>query len=317
MKQAGSWLSFFLTLWAAASAHAQYTGVFPVHATTLSPEDRAAIGMLISNAYAEQTQTSVLTPEELAPLQEQAGTETRAAEQLGLYEYVHVEAVTLHSRIVLYAQLRDTHGRSLYEVRDTAFSLDDMEIVSQRMAAELARRAGRYGPHRVALIKPPAYREKLFGVRLALVMPQARKLETQASLLCQFDVRLERKYYFIELAAGFWLPSETNSRQGLGGFVGQVGGSYYLLQESVSPYIGLGVSPRYFAGEYTGAGLAINAHVGVMFMRESATRLYVELRVDQNLMRAQRRDIDTLDAGGRDAGEILPTELSFAVGLGF
>lgn len=313
MTRAGCVLGFLMTLWAAATAHAQYTGVFPVHATSFSAEERAAIGTLISNAYAEQTRTSVLTPDELAPVLRQAGTETRAAEQLGLYEYVHVEAVTLHSRIVLYAQLRDTHGRSVYEVRDTAFSLDDMEIVSQRMAAALATRGGVYG-RRAVHARPRTYTEKLFGVRLALVMPQARRLETQASLLVQFDVRLERKYYFLELAAGFWLPSETNSRQGLGGFVGQVGGSYYLLQDSVSPYIGLGVSPRYFAGEYTGAGLAINAHVGVMFMRESSTRLYAELRVDQNLMRAQRRDFDENAGGNR---EILPTELSFAVGLGF
>jgi hypothetical protein len=283
-----------------------------VQGTNLTASERASIGALISNAYAERTQTSVFTPAELEPILREAGSETHAAELAGLYEYLHVEAVRLETRIVLYAELRDTHGRSLYDVRDTAFSLDDMELVSQRMAAVLAARAGRLGLHRAPHQRRPAFAEKLFGVRFALVMPWAHRLETQASLLGQFDVRLEQPRYFIELAAGFWLPSDTNSRQGLGGFVGHIGASYYLGQGSVSPYVGLGLSPRVFAGEYEGGGLAFNAHVGVMFMREESTRLYAELRADQNLMRAHRR-------GGDDMGapDILPTELSAAVGLGF
>lgn len=304
-----------LTLMAAGQVRAQYTGVFPVQGTNLSAGETAAIGALISSAYAQQARVSVFTPTELAPILEQAGSETRAAERTGLYEYVHVEAVRLDTRIALYAELRDTYGRSLYVVRDTAFSLDDMELVAQRMAAALAARPGGYagGRRRQRPTIPRTPTEKLFGVRLALVMPQARRLETQASLLGQFDVRVERRHYFVELAAGFWLPSETNARQGLGGFVGQLGASYYLAQGSVSPYIGLGVSPRFFAGEYRGPGLAVNAQLGVMFMREASTRLYAELRVDQNLLRARLQ----YDDGARDAREILPTELSAAVGLGF
>lgn len=310
MTRLAYWLAV-LTLLAAAPVRAQYAGVFPVQGTNLSASESAAIGALISSAYAQQARMSVLTPSELAQVLEQAGTETRAAELAGLYEYVHVEAVRLDTRIVLYAELRDTFGRSLYVARDTAFSLDDMEAVAQRIAAALAARPGPYG------LRPPPRpgprSEKLFGVRLALVMPQARRLETQASLLGQFDVRLERRHFFLELAAGFWLPSETNARQGLGGFVGHLGGSLYLAQGSVSPYIGLGLSPRLFAGEYRGAGLAVNAHIGVMFMREASTRLYAELRVDQNLLYARLRD----DDGTRVAREVLPTELSAAVGLGF
>jgi hypothetical protein len=164
----------------------------------------------------------------------------------------------------------------------------------------------------------PPFTEKLFGVRFALVMPVARHLETQASLLSQFDVRIERRRFFFELALGVWLPSETNARQGLGGLVGQLGSSYYLAHRGVSPYIGLGISPRWFAGEYSGAGLAVNAHFGVMLMCEAPTRLYAELRVDQNLLRPHLRTSGDSDGIRGDRGrEVLPTELSAAVGLGF
>lgn len=319
MRRASTWIVLTVTLWAASRAHAQHIGVFPVHGTNLTPSESAAIGALFSSAYAERAHLSVLSPTELAPYLAEAGSETRAAELAGLYEYLHVEAVRLATRIVLTAQLRDVYGRGLYEARDTAFSLDDMELVSLRMAAALVQRApvqSRGGGPAPGQAERPKrlYAEKLFGVRFAVVMPVARHLETQASLLSQFDVRLERGHYFIELAAGFWLPSETNTRQGLGGWVGQLGGSYYLARESVSPYIGLGISPRWFAWEFRGAGLAINAHVGVMFMRELSTRMYAELRVDQNLMRPHQRAGSEDSSGSRD---VLPTELSAAVGLGF
>jgi hypothetical protein len=313
MRHAVLWLGLFLTLSAAGVSHAQYTGVFPVQGTNLSDNERASIGALISNAYAERTQISVFTPAEMEPILRQAGSETQAAQLAGLYEYVHVEAVRLDTRIALYVELRDARGSNLSVARDTAFSLDDMELVSQRIAATLAARNSKHFiVQRKARPRRSAFAEKLFGVRFALVMPWARRLETQASLLCQFDVRLEQPRYFIELAAGFWLPSETNSRQGLGGFVGHIGASYYLAQGSVSPYIGIGFSPRVFAGQYEGGGLTANGHFGVMFMRESSTRLYAELRADQNLLGARLSDATD---GARS--DILPTELSAAVGLGF
>jgi len=315
-----------LTLWAAVgSAHAQIAGVFPVQGTNLTEGEAAAIGVLIAAAYAQQSHIKVLGPSELASVLRATGSERDCAQQLGLREYVHVQAVHLDQRTTLRAELRNPWGSLLFEVRDTALSLDDMEAVAQRIAASLSRRTALENTRsldnvtlREARAPNRVFLEKLLGVRFALVMPFARHLESQASLLLQFDARLEQENYFLELAAGFWLPSETNTHAGLGGFLAHMGGSYYLLHGSVSPYVGLGISPRVFLGEYQGAGLAVNAHVGVMFMREASTRLYAEVRADQNLIKAQRETYDYTASGStRVAHDVLPTELSIAVGLGF
>jgi len=324
-KMAAVWV---LMLWAAAStASAQVAGVFPVQGTNLTEGEAAAIGVLIASAYAQQIHEKVLGPNELAAVLQQTASERDSAQQIGLREYIHVEAVHLGQRTTVHAELRNKWGSLLFEVRDTALSLDDMEVVSQRIAAALARRTPLENTRTIDTVtlreahgKNRLFMEKLFGVRFALVMPFARHLETQASLLVQFDARLEQEHYFLELGAGFWLPSETNSHASLGGFVGHLGGSYYLMHASCSPYLGLGVSPRAFLGEYEGAGLAVNAHVGVMFMREASTRLYAELRVDQNLIKARSNAYDydyTVSGAPRRAQDVLPTELSLAVGLGF
>jgi len=130
-----------LTLWAAVgSARAQVAGVFPVQGTNLTEGEGAAIGVLIASAYAQQIRERVLGPNELAASLQETASERESAQQIGLREYIHVEAVHLAQRTAVHAELRNKWGSLLFEVRDTALSLDDMEVVAQRIAAALARR---------------------------------------------------------------------------------------------------------------------------------------------------------------------------------
>jgi hypothetical protein len=316
-----------LTLLAALPVHAEEVGVFPVVGTNLTEGESAAIGQLIAAAYALQSGKPVLGPQALAPSLARTQSERDSARELGLQAYIHIEAIRLTTRISLYARLANVHGSPLYEVRETAISLDDMEVVSERLAAALYRRTPIEYTRTIDNITGREARktnrlflEKIFGARFGLLMPFARHLETQASLLAQFDARLEQHDYFLELGLGFWLPSRTNAREGVGGFVMQLGGSYYLTHTSVSPYVGLGVSPRIFVGEYEGPGLSVNGQVGVMFLREASTRIYAELRVDQNLLKVHHADgsyYASTPGGGLPATDMLPTELTLAVGLGF
>lgn len=318
----------FLTLWAAGTARAAEVGVFPVLGTNLSEGESAAIGQLIASAYALQSHAAVLGPQDLAASLARSQSERDSARELGLQAYIHVEAIRLTTRISLYARLANVHGSTLYEVRDTALSLDDMEVVSERIAAALYRRTPLEYTRTIDNVTAREARrtnrlflEKIFGARFGVLMPFAKHLENQASLLSQFDARLEQRDYFLEFGLGFWLPSRTNVRESLGGIVAQIGGSYYLTHTSVSPYVGLGVSPRYFTSDYDGPGLSVNGHVGLMFLREASTRLYTELRLDQNLIKVRRNEYDYLVGSNSSsaslATDMLPTELTLAVGLGF
>jgi hypothetical protein len=89
----------------------------------------------------------------------------------------------------------------------------------------------------------------------------------------------------------------------------------------VSPYIGAGISPRVFLGMYTGAGVALNGHLGLMFMRESSTRIYLEFQVDQNLIEAKPSSSydynSSFEATRAPLQGVLPTEFSVAAGMGF
>jgi hypothetical protein len=132
---------------------------------------------------------------------------------------------------------------------------------------------------------------------------------------------MEGSSYFLEAGAGFMVGSSRSDGPQVAGLIGQLGGSYYLAQSSVSPYVGLGVSPRLMSSEYQGVGFTVNGHLGIMFMREYSTRFYAELRVDQNLVSLNvNRDVppETQTAAVQFREQsVLPTELSLAVGIGW
>jgi len=315
----------------ATSALAQNVGVLPVRGTNLSEGEADAIGALIASAYAGQTQARVLGPDATGPVLAQSGTEKDMAVQLVLAEYITITAVKLDQRIAIDATLYNKHGSRLYQARATALSLDDMQTVAERIAASLYRRTELEHTQTIDNVtekeaKRPTrtFAEKVVGVRTAVVFPFAPDLDTAPMLLGQFDMRLEGQSYFIEFGAGLMLPSDfddNSNRASVGGLVGQLGASYYLTHTSVSPYIGAGVSPRLLFGDYSGAGLTVGGQAGLMFMRQSSTRIYIEARLDQNVLPLSGRDYDSYDplTGDYDNGndDVFPTELSFAVGIGW
>jgi hypothetical protein len=318
-----------LTLSAAGSAAAADSAVFPVQGTNLSEGEMAAIGSLLASSYAAQTHKQVLGPNDLMPVLIRTQSERATAAELGLREYIHVEAVRLTSKISLHATLRNQSGSDLFQVKTTAMSLDDMEVVADRIAAALFQRTELGNTRTIDNVTGKEARganrlflEKVIGARFAFVMPIGDHLDAEPTLLLQFDARLEQQDYFLELGLGFLVPNANDNLRTIAGMVGQLGASYYLSHSSVSPYIGAGISPRVFLGVYSGAGVAVNAHLGLMFMRESSTRIYLEFRVDQNLIEAKPTSTyDYYDSSGANRGPlltgVLPTEFSLAAGMGF
>lgn len=321
------WLAV-VALTAIASTASANVGVFPVKGTNLTQGEMDAIGAMVASAYATQLNQKVWGPEETGPVLAQSGTEKDAATQLVLTEYITINAVRLQQRIAIHAVLHNKHGSQLFQTRTTAMSLDDLEVVSERIAISLHRRTEMQHTMTIdnvtgkeATPKNRMFAEKVAGVRTGVVVPIAEDLSMDPMLLAQFDMRLEGESYFLEFALGLMLPSQFEDG-GIGGLVGHLGGSFYLSHTAVSPYVGAGVSPRLVFGDYSGAGLTANGHFGLMFMRHSSTRLYVEIRVDQNLLPlTPEYDYYDCEYDGTNCDEsgdkIWPTELSLGVGIGW
>lgn len=335
MKRAFALGLFFVAISGSSALAQGVVGVFPVQGTNLSEGEAAAIGALIAVSYSQQVQGRVLDPSQTGPMLAQQQSEPDAARVLGLTEYIHVHAVRLEQRITLHATLHNVHGSQLYEVKTTATSLDDMEPVADRIASSLHRRTQLEYTRELdnitgkeARASNRLFTEKVFGVRTGMALPFGKDVNADPALFVEFDGRLEAETYFLEFAGGLMLPSDFaddgDNDEGIGGLLGFIGGSYYLSNTNVAPYVGAGLSPRIMFGAYTGAALTVNGHFGLMFMRMSSSRIYLDIGVDQHLLPLsddlfdEQYDPETGNYVSTDEGdEVWPTEFSAAVGIGW
>lgn len=313
------------------AARAADIAFFPVEGTSLRPEDASAIGELLAQSYASVSGQAVLAPSRiklLSPNYEQA------AKEIGVAEYVRTDAVAIGQRIVIHSVRHQANGTVVFQSKMTAERIEDMTIVSDRMARALYYRVDDEAVrtrHNVTLneARPEARRwtEKVIGFKTGLHVPFAKDSDFAPSLSGMFDMRMESDRFFIEFGAGIMISTgegdsysgecqyadsidECHSNKGkLGGLVSEIGGSYFLTDGDIAPYIGGGLMPRLIlsGSEDDVANLAVFGQVGVTLPRDSSTRFYIDARIAQN----------TLEVSLYNGDNKYPTELSLQAGVGW
>jgi hypothetical protein len=292
----------------ASSLSAAKVAVLPVRGTNLAPGRGEAIGAVFAQQYAKALGADVLDPSQTAErLSLALGQSPGEAEQaLGVLEYVELSVVALEKKIMISAVRRLRTGEQVYRADMAALGLDDITEVCERLALALAgkvpvpetltldnvTRAEGQAPNKTFSHK---------GMGLKTSAGYAVGFSPFATL--GFAARREGGSYFTEVGAGAMTPASTSGTQGYGGVYAEIGASYYLLNASVSPYVGGGVSPRLMLGGASGIGVAPYLQGGVMLMRQAKTRVYADVRVAQNVL--------PVTSG------TFPTEATLQIGVGF
>lgn len=311
-------------LLAAATASAADVAILPVRGTNLTAGEVDAIGVLFAEAYRREAALDVVPPVEVARAIAEAGGVAQAVAKLGVREVVETTAVQLRTRIAIEAVLRDAEGKVLHATKMTAASLDDVQPVAERIARALVHRTTVEAARTIVSVTAregqPVNRmftEKLMGLKTSVTWPLARGRSFGPSVGLQFDGRLELAWGFLEFGAGALLPSNSG-KDGLGGLFAEFGGSYYLAQSSTSPYVGAGFVPAAYTTETAvGVTAGVYAQAGLMFMRESSTRLYAEFRATQAIVPLEEERYDPATFDYVRTGRIYPTQLALQVGIGW
>ncbi len=312
-------------LLSAGAARAQIA-VLPVQGTNLAPGEADAIGALVADALVAESGSPVVMPADTARALAETGNFQAAMAKVGAREFVETSAIRLTTRIRIRTSLRDANGAMLHTAEMTAASLDDVQPVSVRLARALVRRTT---PEETRTIRDVTKREtqrpnrtfteKVMGLKSAVAWPRASGITFDPSLSLQFDGRLETSAGFLEFGAGAVIPTNGSDRDGLGGVFAEFGGSLYLSETSASPYVGIGFVPRlYFTSHGGGAQAAGYAQAGVMFMRESSSRVYVEFRATQSLTPIEEDSgYDYYTGASLGTRKLYPRELGLQVGVGW
>jgi hypothetical protein len=175
----------------------------------------------------------------------------------------------------------------------------------------------------VAGAAEPEIKPRAFGMKTAFIFPLASGRSFFPMLSLQFDGRLGTRNYFLEFGAGAAVPTDTQSSSGTIGLFalfGEIGGSLYLSDGAIAPYIGAGISPGYWF--YDGMGdnplrCTVYGQAGITFTRDSRTKIYAEFRVSQHIVGFANEISDYSTYGTTASSSYYPTLLALQFGLGW
>ncbi len=316
-----------------AQAQPPSVAVMPVQGVNLTEGQGDAIGVLFANAFAREANVTVASPVETKQTLQQSKTSLAAARQLGAFEYIELRAIQLGTRVTVAGIRYTKDGRELYRAETAAPSLDDMEMATARLARALAWRQAIVGEQvtGVAGASVPAMPPEMksypnaSGIKTGLIFPMASGRSISPMMSLQFDGRVGTRDYFIEYGAGAAVPTDTESNSNtiqMGGVFAEIGGSVYLSDGSIAPYVGGGVSPRIWGATNSsssdggGARCALFGHLGLTFTRDIRARIYAELRVSQNIIGFSSQ-VTNSDNISTPTGSYYPTELAMQFGIGW
>lgn len=337
MKPTWTILSAFMLLsLSSAQARAAVVAVMPVQGVNLSEGQCDAIGLLFSEAFGRETRAAVAPPTETKPMLAQGKAPLAVATQLGVVEYIELRALQLGTRVTVAGIRRGKDGAELFRAETAASSLDEMEIAVARLARSLAWRQPMPVATRVPAIEaaspipespqPSGQYPKALGMKTSLIFPYSNGRSFAPLLSAQFDGRIGSRDSFVEFGAGLALPSSSSSGTNtieMGGAFVELGGSFYLSDGPVAPYLGAGLSPRLWivdnpngASSSSGATCVLYGQAGLTFTRDSRARLYAELRINQYILGLANKT-STFNDGTITTGTYHPTEFAMQLGIGW
>jgi len=327
--------AFMLVSLATAQASAAVVAVMPVQGVNLSEGQSDVIGLLFTEAFARETRTAVTPPSETKAKLAQGKPPMAVATELGALEYIELRALQLGSRVTVAGIRRTKDGAEIFRAETAASSLDEMEIAVARLARSLAWRQPMLGAVSTPAIQgpadmpasppPPASYPKAFGMKTSLIFPFASGRSIAPMMAAQFDGRMGTRDSFIEFGVGAAIPSSSSSGSNviqMGGVFVELGGSFYLSDGPIAPYLGAGLSPRIWIVDNpnglegsNGASCVAYGQAGITFTRDSRARVYAEFRLNQYILGLANK-VSTPD-GTQTNGTYHPTELALQLGIGW
>lgn len=194
-------------------------------------------------------------------------------------------------------------------------------IEETRGMTNITRREG-MGNNRLFVLKSK-------GPKFGMIFPfsvDGDKYEFSPILSMGFDYRAESEKFFIEFGGGARIPSgmEDSLKRSYGGGYAEIGGSYYIVNNPIGVYAGLGIIPQLMLSDFGNTSISVAPYIqfGVTFPRNSRVRLYADLRISQHVMQVETgddRDNYSLfgSASQPPKHKDYPTEIGLQFGVGF
>jgi hypothetical protein len=153
------------------------------------------------------------------------------------------------------------------------------------------------------------------GIKMGVFKPFSADTTFSSIVSIGFDYKVDLNRYYLEFGVGGRLPTglSNDSIRSYGGNYFELGGGYYIVDNTFGLFAGAGIIPFFNWMDLGGSFLALPIYVqiGATTPRNSSVRFFGDLRIAQNTIAVVSGTDYSLLRKRKD----YPTEIGFELGI--
>ena len=198
-----------------------------------------------------------------------------------------------NSKTIVTVVRKNAFGGDIYQTEMTLLTYGDIEESTERIAASLYQKISvdkTRGMTAITRREGMGYNElwtrRSKGFKMGLFKPFTADTTFSPVVSIGFDYKVDLNRYYLEFGVGGRLPTglSSDSVRYYGGNYFEMGGGYYVVDNTFGMFVGAGLVPFFNWADLGGSflGLPVYIQVGITTPRNSSARFYGDIRIAQN-----------------------------------
>ena len=198
-----------------------------------------------------------------------------------------------NSKTIVTVVRKNAFGGDIYQTEMTLLTYGDIEESTERIAASLYQKISvdkTRGMTTITRREGMGYNElwtrRSKGFKMGLFKPFTADTTFSPVVSIGFDYKVDLNRYYLEFGVGARLPTglSNDSVRYYGGNYFEMGGGYYVVDNTFGMFVGAGLVPFFNWADLGGSflGLPVYIQVGITTPRNSSARFYGDIRIAQN-----------------------------------
>lgn len=231
-----------------------------------------------------------------------------------------------NSKTIVTVARKNASGSDIYQTEMTLLTYGDIEESTERIAASLYQKISidkTRGMTNITRREGMGYNQlwarRSKGIKMGVFKPFSFDTTFSTVVTIGFDYKVDLNRFYLEFGVGGRLPTglSDDSTRYYGGNYFEIGGGYYVIDNTFGMFVGAGIIPFFNWADLGGnfLGLPVYVQVGATTPRNSSVRFFGDVRIALNSIPVATGSAS--DYGTLKKRKDYPLEVGFEIGIGW
>ena len=228
-----------------------------------------------------------------------------------------------NSKTIVTVSRKNASGADIYQTEMTLLTYGDIEESTERIAASLYQKISidkTRGMTTITRREGMGYNQlwtrRSKGIKMGVFKPFSADTTFSTVVSIGFDYKVDLNRCYLEFGVGGRFPPDlsNDSARSYGGVYFEMGGGYYVIDNTFGLFVGAGIIPFFNFVDLDGSfiGLPVYVQIGLTTPRNSSVRFFGDIRIAQNAVAITSGNYFPLEKR-----KDYPTEIGFEIGMGW